>query len=103
MISLDKLNGSCNSADDLSTKIYVPGRTKDLNVKVFNVITNKNEAIAMLKHVSCDFKCKFNSATCNSNQRLNNETCQCESKNYRTCKNIIVEILTHVFVRMVSI
>ena len=41
----------------------------------------------MLKHISCDCKCKFNSWTCNSNQKWNNEICQCECKNYHTCKN----------------
>ena len=41
----------------------------------------------MTKHISCDCKCKFNSATCNSNQKWNNKTCQCESKNDRKCKN----------------
>ena len=27
----------------------------------FNIITSKNEARAMTKHISCDCKCKFNS------------------------------------------
>ena len=40
----------------------------------------------MTKHPSCDCKCKFNSTICNSNKKRNNETCQCECKNYRTCK-----------------
>ena len=43
MISLDKSNGSYNFADDLSTKICVPSKTKDTNVKVLNMIGNKNE------------------------------------------------------------
>ena len=34
-------------------------------------------------HVDC--KCKFNSTTCNSNQKGNNETCQWECKNYHKC------------------
>ena len=54
--------------------------------QIFNVITNKNEAKTMVNHVSCDCKCKFNSATLNSNQKLNNKTCQYEHKNYSTCK-----------------
>ena len=69
MISLDKCSGSCNSVDNLSPKICVPSKTKYLNVKVFNMITNKSEAKTMVKHISCDFKCKFNSTTCNSNQK----------------------------------
>ena len=32
-------------------------------------------------HISCDFKCKFNSTTCNLNQRWNNKTCQCKWEN----------------------
>ena len=58
MVSLDKCNGSCNV---LSPKICVPKETKHINVKAFNMITNKNEAKAMTKHISCDCKCKFNS------------------------------------------
>ena len=37
MISLDKCTGSCNI---LSSKIFVP--KKNVNVKAFNMITNKN-------------------------------------------------------------
>ena len=33
IISLDKCNGSCNAADDLSKKIYVPSWSKDVNNK----------------------------------------------------------------------
>ena len=67
------------------------------------MISNKNEASAMKEHISCDCKCKFNSPMCNTNQKLNNETCQCEYKNFRTCKKIILGILAHVFVRVVNI
>ena len=83
MISLDKCSGSCNV---LSPKICVPKETKDINVKAFNMITNKNEAKAIKEHISCNCKCKSNSTVCNSNQKWNNKTCQCEYKNYQKCK-----------------
>ena len=44
----------------------VPKETKTIYVKAFDMITNKNEAKAMTKHISCDCKCKFNSKTCNT-------------------------------------
>ena len=50
------------------------------------MITNKFETKSITKHISCDCKCKFNSTTCNSNQKWNNRICQCECKNYRRCK-----------------
>ena len=63
MISFRKCAGSCN---DLSSKTNVPKETKDINVKAFNMITNKYEAKLMTEHLSCDCKCKFNSTICNS-------------------------------------
>ena len=48
----------------------VAKETKDINVKAFNLVTNKNEAKAMTEHVSCDCKCKFNSTVSNSNKKM---------------------------------
>ena len=53
LITLDKCSGSCNCADDLSSKICVPSKKKDVNVEVFKTITNRNEAKTMVKHISC--------------------------------------------------
>ena len=66
MISLDEFSGSCNFAKGLSAKICFPSKTKDVNVKVFNIITNKNEAKTIASRISCDCKCKFNSKICSS-------------------------------------
>ena len=68
MISLDTCNGSCNF---ISPKICVPRKKKkkNINVKAFNRMTNKDEAEAMTEHISCDCKCKFNSTTCNLNRK----------------------------------
>ena len=40
----------------------------------------------MTEPISSHCKCKFNSRTCNSNQKWNNKTWQFECKNYRNCK-----------------
>ena len=45
----DKYTGSCNI---LSPTLCVPKETKDINIKAFNMITNKNEAKAMTEHIS---------------------------------------------------
>ena len=69
-----------------NTKICVPSKTIYVKVKVFNMITNRIEGKTLVTHMSCDCKCKFDSTRRNLNQKWNNETCQCEIKNYRTCK-----------------
>ena len=53
-ISLNKRTGSFNV---LSPKICVPKETKNINVKAYNMITNKNEAKTMTEHILCDCKC----------------------------------------------
>ena len=103
MLSLDKSSGCCNSGKDLSTKISVTSEKKDINLKAFNMIAIKNEAKLLVKHISCDCKCKFNSTSCSSNQTCSNEIFQCKYKSYSTCKKITVGILAQVFVRMVNI
>ena len=49
------------------------------------MITRINGAKTLVKHISCDWKPIFNSTTCNSDQKWNNNKCQCECKNCRTC------------------
>ena len=61
-------------------KICVPSKTKDVNVQVFNMIKRTNEVTTLVKHIPGKFK--FNSVTCNSNRKTNNDKCQCHCKNY---------------------
>ena len=51
MTSLDKCPGSCNSVNDLSMRIWVPSKKKDVNVKVFNTTPNRNETKTLIKYI----------------------------------------------------
>ena len=44
------------------------------------MITKIKEAKRLIKHISCDCKCKINNISCNSNQKRNNDKCQCQFK-----------------------
>ena len=88
MVSLDKCSGSCNSFDDLSTRIFAPSKTKDVNLKVFNMITNRNGAKTLVNIFHVIVNGNFNSATCSSNQTCKNvynwnpSTCICENSKH---------------------
>ena len=43
-LELDSCAGTCNTTNDLSSKVCVPNKTEDLNIQVFNMITRKNES-----------------------------------------------------------
>ena len=85
MINLDKVY-VVEVAMSYRQKYVFPKKTKYIKVKPFNMITKKNEAKIMAKHISCDRRCRFNNTTCNSNQKWSNETCEFKCKNYCTFK-----------------
>ena len=43
-VNLDRCVGICNAVNDLSTKVFVPNKTEDLNLSMFNMNTGLNES-----------------------------------------------------------
>ena len=74
-LKLDRFVGSYNTLNNLSNKICVPNKTGDLNLSVFNIITGISEPKTLTKHISCEYKCRFGGAICNSDQWWNNDKC----------------------------
>ena len=68
---------------------YVLRIKQSMNVKVFKVLfktmTKIDEAKTVIKHISCDSKCKFNSAAFQI-KRGRRRKGQCECKIYCECK-----------------
>ena len=83
MINLDRRNGNCNTLDAPSDRIYVPGKTEDVNLSVYKnkIITRTNELKILANHISCKCKCKINNRKRKSNQKWDNNKFQCECKN----------------------
>ena len=100
MISLDKCSGSCNI---LSPQICVPKKTKDINIKVFNmikikimlkqwrniflVIANVNSMVQHVTHIKNVVRKHIN----------------INVKSTVSAKKIIIGILPHEFERIASI
>ena len=74
-VKLDRSVGSFNTLNDLSNKACVTNKTEDLNRRVFNTITGKNESKILTKDISGGCKYKFDDRKCNSNQKWNNDKC----------------------------
>ena len=69
MITLDKCNGICNTVSELFGKTCDPSKTEDVILSLFNLITGTIDSKTLVKHISCNCKCKFHSKKCNSNQK----------------------------------
>ena len=79
-IKTSKCSGSCNNINDPYAKICVPDVVKDLNVKVFNLMSRANETRHIKCHEKCKCKCRLDASVCNNEQRWNNDKCRCECK-----------------------
>ena len=79
-IEKSKCSGSRNNINYLYAKICVPDVVKNLNVKVFNLMSRTNETRFIEWHETCKCECKFGANLCNNKQRWNKNKCRCECK-----------------------
>ena len=85
-VKLDRCVGGCNTFNDLSNKPCAPNKTEDLNLSVFKMITGINKSKTLTKHISCEYKCKFDGRQFHSDQWWNSDQCRCDCKKCHLCK-----------------
>ena len=79
-IEVSKCSGRCNNINDPYTKLCVADVVKNINVKVFNLMSRTNETRHKKWHETCKCKCRLDASVCNNKQRWNNGKCRCECK-----------------------
>ena len=65
-IKVNKCSESCNNINDPFAKLCAPGITKNINVKLFNLMARINETRKIVWPETCKYICKLTSAVCNS-------------------------------------
>ena len=73
VVKLNRFVGSCNTLNGLPDKVCVTNKTEDLDIHVFNMITEKNESNILTKDISCECKCKFDGRKQNPNLKRNHD------------------------------
>ena len=66
IIKTSKCSGSCNNINNPYAKLCVPDVVKNLNVKVFNVMSRTNETRHIEWHEMCKCKCRLDASVCNN-------------------------------------
>ena len=79
-ITINKGKGSCNTINDPHVKICVPYTIKNIDVKVFNLMSRTNETRHIEWYKTCKCKCRLDVSVCNNIQRWNEDKCRCECK-----------------------
>ena len=80
-IKVKKCSGSCNIINDPYAKLCVPDVVKNINVKVFNLMSFTNQTKHIKWHKTCKFKYRLDSSVCNNKQRWNEKNADVNVKN----------------------
>ena len=70
-IKISKFSGSCNNINNPQAKLCVSDVVKNLNVKVFNLMSRTNETKHIEWHETCKCKCGLDGSVCNNKQHWN--------------------------------
>ena len=77
---VNKCSGSCNDINNPYAKLCVPNVVKNINIKVFNLMSRINETRHISWKGTCACKYRLDASVCNDKQRWNNDKCRCECK-----------------------
>ena len=64
-IKISKCSGNCNNINDPYSKICVPDVVKNLNIKVFNLMSRTNETRCIEWHETCKCECRLDAIVFN--------------------------------------
>ena len=79
-IRTSKCSGSCNNISDPYAKLCLPDVVKNLDFKVFNLVSRTNETRHIKWHEACKCKYRLDASVCDNKQRWNEGKCKCECK-----------------------
>ena len=71
-ILVNKCSGSCNNINDPFAKLCIHV-VKNMNIKLFNLMSRTNEGRHMSWHKTCACKCRLDASVCNNKERCNND------------------------------
>ena len=79
-VKINKSKGSCSTINDPYVKLCVPDTIKNINVKVFDLMSGNNETRHIEWHETCKCKCRLDASVCNNKQRWSEDKYRCECK-----------------------
>ena len=79
-IKTSKCSSSCNSINNPHAKLCVPNIIKNLNFKVFNLMSRTNETRHIEWQETCKCECRLDASVCNNKQHWNDDKWWCECK-----------------------
>ena len=79
-IKTSKCSGNSNNINGPYAKLCVSDIVKNLNVKVFNLMSRTTETRHIEWHETCKCKCRLDASVCYNKQHWNDDKCRCKCK-----------------------
>ena len=86
-IKIDFCVESCNDQDNPYFKVCLPDVVKNISVKVFDLISQKNVLRSVSFHKSSKCDCLLDEKVCNNKQEWNKDICRCECFEIKECSD----------------
>ena len=86
-VKVNKCSGNCNNISDPYARLCVTKVVKNINLKVFNLMSWSNQIKQIKWHESCRCECRLDSIICNNKQKWNKGKCRCEYLISKICGN----------------
>ena len=77
LLVLKQVNVLAIDINDPYAKICVPDIIRNLNVKVFNLMSTTIETRHTEWHETCKCQCRLDAVVCNNKQHWNKDKCRC--------------------------
>ena len=85
-INVNKCGGSFNTINDPRAPVCVPNKMKDMNAKLFHLMSGVNETKFLVKPESWECKCRFDESICIKRKKWNHNECK-KLDDWGFCKN----------------
>ena len=72
-VKINKCSSSCTNINDGYAKMCIPDVIKNINLKVFNLMSRTNKTKYIKLHETCKCKCRLDVSVCNNKQRWNED------------------------------
>ena len=92
-INVNRCNDSCNNVTNPYSRVCVPDITKNVTLKIFDLMTLTNKAKQVIIHESCKCIFRLDPIVCSNKQKWNKNKCRCGCLINKECNKINFGIL----------
>ena len=86
-IKANGCNGNCNNIKNPYSRVCVPDITKNVALKIFDLMTLTNKTKQIIIHENCKCNCRLDPIVRYNKQKWNKDKCRCECLVNKKCGN----------------